>query len=180
MPLRRTDRVESLVGWALGVLGVLVLAIALVTGLSLHGQAMAQAASDETDRVSTEAVLLEPVESAIGVDPTAGAAQTQAMASWHAPDGSVRTGEIPVIGAQAAGSSVPVWTDRGGALTAPPVDALQADVTAVVGGLLVLILGGLLLLGVRALVRLRIAQVNARWWASRWALFEPVWSGRKA
>ncbi|WP_345380051.1 Rv1733c family protein [Pseudonocardia yuanmonensis] len=174
-----TDRIESAASWVLGVLGLVLVAAAVLTGLQLHGNGIDQARADAVNRISVGATLLQPVESAVGADAAAGAMQVTAPAAWVAPDGTPRTGTVPVLGSQPAGSTVPVWVDRtSGAIAPPPVDELQAAVTAVVGALLVLMVGILALLGLRALVRARCAARNHTEWAREWALYEPLWSGR--
>lgn len=179
IPRRTTDRVESAASWVLGVLGLVLVALAALTGMQLHGNGVEQARADAVNRVSVDATLLQPVEGAIGVDTAAGAMQVTAPATWVAPDGTPRTGTVPVLGAQPAGSTVPVWVDRtSGAIAPPPVDELQAGVTAVVGAVLVLLVGILVLLGLRALVHARCAARNHAAWAREWALYEPLWSGR--
>ncbi|MCE0767712.1 hypothetical protein LWC35_33165 [Pseudonocardia kujensis] len=161
------------------MLGLVLVAVAVVTGLQLHGNGLEQARADAVDRVSVDATLLQPVDGAIGMDAAAGTTQVTVPATWAAPDGTPRTGTVPVLGSQPAGSTVPVWVDRtSGAIAPPPVDALQAGVTAVVGGLLVLLVGVLVLLGLRAVVRARCAARNHAAWAREWALYEPLWSGR--
>jgi hypothetical protein len=178
IPRRATDRVESAASWVLGVLGLVLVAFAVLTGLHLHGTGLEQARADAVDRVSVEATLLEPVDGAIGVDAVA-TTQVTAPATWVASDGSPRTGTVAVLGSQPAGSIVPIWTDRGtGAIAPPPVDTLQAGVTAVVGALLVLLVGVLVLLGLRAVVRARCAAYNHAAWAREWERYEPLWSGR--
>ncbi|WP_443719785.1 Rv1733c family protein [Pseudonocardia terrae] len=179
IPRRATDRVESVVSWVLGVLVLVLVAVAVLTGLQLHTNGMEQARADAVDRVSVDATLLQPVDGAMGMDAASGTTQVTAPATWTAADGTPRTGAVPVLGSQPAGSTVPVWVDRSsGAIAPPPVDALQAGVTAVVGGVLVLLVGALVLLGVRALVRARCAARNHAAWAREWALYEPLWSGR--
>jgi len=184
MPRRRTDRVESAVGWVVGVLGVALVGVALLTGITLNAEGMRQAARDAVDRVPAVAVLNEPSGALVGADPLSGVTSGPqvpgivALATWRAPDGSLRTGRIPVLGARPAGSTVGVWTDRDGALAEAPVDALQAEVNGIVGGVFVLLIGALGLTGVRAAARRWVARANAREWARGWAFHEPLWSGR--
>jgi hypothetical protein len=160
------------------VLGLVLVAVAVLTGLHLHSSGLEQARADAVDRVSVEATLLEPVDGAIGVD-AATTTQVTAPATWNAPDGTPRTGTVPVLGSQPAGATVPIWTDRStGAVAPPPVDTLQAGVTAVVGALLVLLVGVLVLLGLRAVVHARCAARNHAAWAREWERYEPLWSGR--
>ncbi|WP_446686497.1 Rv1733c family protein, partial [Pseudonocardia pini] len=122
--------------------------------------------------------LTAAAEIPIGVDQAGATAAGTTQATWSGPDGSAHAGPIPVPAPQPAGSTVPIWVDRQGAPAPPPVDRTQAAVTAVVGGVLVLLAGGLALFGVRALVRARCAAANHRAWSREWAFYEPLWSNR--
>ncbi|WP_345425433.1 Rv1733c family protein [Pseudonocardia xishanensis] len=177
MPRRFTDRVERAVSGFVGVGAVVVAVLAFVAALSLHGSGMAQVANDRVDRVQVDAVLTAPVEMPLSFDSTAGGSGS-VPATWTGPTGGAHAGLIPVLGPRAAGDTVPVWVDRAGEIAPPPVDAVQARVTATVGGLLVALAGALVLLGIRAAVRARCAVVNHRAWEREWALHEPRWSGR--
>jgi hypothetical protein len=176
MPRRATDRVEAAASWVLGVLGLVLVAAAVLIGLQLHGAGIEQSRVDAVERLSVDATLLKPADGAVGADASLA---THVTAIWTGPDGIPHTGSVPVIGIQPAGSTVPIWVDRTtGAIATPPVDALQASISAVVGGLLVLMLGVLVLLGLRALVRAGCTARNHAAWAREWALYEPFWSGR--
>ncbi|MCF7549169.1 hypothetical protein [Pseudonocardia sp. WMMC193] len=176
-PRRRTDRVERATGVLVAAGALLAVVLAVLTSVSLHGSGVRQAANDAVDRVAVTATLTAPVEASPGLDATMSPGVGAAVpATWTAPDGSLQTGTVPVMGPQPAGSSVPIWVDRTGALAPPPVTATQAAVTSVVGGLLVLLAGGLLLAGVRAGVRARCAALNHRAWAREWAEVGPRWA----
>jgi hypothetical protein len=178
LPRRATDRVEAVLRRVLLGVGAVVLVLAAVVGVQLHGSGVAQVQADAVNRVSVPATLLEPIEGMVGMEAAASSTQTSAPATWTAPDGTPRTGTVSLLGTQEAGAVVPVWVDRTGAIASPPVDMVQADVTAVVGGLLVVILGMFGLYGAWRLVRHRCAVSNHAAWAREWALYEPVWSGR--
>jgi hypothetical protein len=45
---------------------------------------------------------------------------------WRLPDGTLRTGSVPVPGGAAAGSTVMVWVNQAGDLAAPPIQ--QAEI----------------------------------------------------
>jgi hypothetical protein len=180
LPRRRTDVAERAVNGLVAVAAVVAVVVAVLVSVSLHGSGVRQVASDAVDRAQVSAVLLESAESPLGVDASmaAGAAGGTVEATWTGPDGSAHTGAVPVLGPQQAGAVVPIWVDRAGALAAPPVTDVQAAVTAVVGGLLVLLVAALVLIGLRSAVRARCAALNHRAWAREWALYEPRWSGR--
>jgi hypothetical protein len=44
-------------------------------------------------------------------------------AQWRAPDGQLRTGQVPVPGGTTAGSTIRVWVNQAGDLTGPPMPA---------------------------------------------------------
>jgi len=177
-PRRLTDRIERATSRLLGLGVLVVVVLAVLVSLNLHRTGMEQASRDLTDRDQVLATLAVGVAMPVGLDVAAAAGAGTAPATWVTSDGTRHTGVVPVLGARAAGDTVPVWVDRSGALAAPPVNALQANVTAVVGGLLVALGGALLLFGIRAAVRAHCAVVNHRAWARDWAFHEPLWSGR--
>jgi hypothetical protein len=45
----------------------------------------------------------------------------QVRAAWTVPDGNRRTGAVPALPGQRAGSTVLVWADAAGRLTGPPL-----------------------------------------------------------
>jgi hypothetical protein len=96
-------------------------------------------------------------------------------ARWTAADGSVRTGAILVSTSAAAGTVVPVWTDRAGNLVDPPrghdQTVMRGSAAAMVAGLgLVMLLVGVRAAARRALDRRRMAAWDAEWShvAARW------------
>jgi hypothetical protein len=177
-PRRRTDLAERAVNALVAVAAVVAVVVAVLVSVSLHGRGVRQAANDAVDRAQVSALLLESADSPLGVDASMATGGGTVQATWTGPDGSEHRGTVPVVGPQQAGSVVPIWVDRSGALAAPPVSEAQAAVTAVVGGLLVLLVAALMLVGLRAAVRARCAALNHRAWAREWAVYEPRWSGR--
>ena len=101
-------------------------------------------------------------------------------ARWRAPDGAVRTGQVPVRGGIAAGAVTPIWVTRSGRATGrlPMTAGLVRVRTAFAEFLSVtalatvaLVLAGLLRM---LLDRRRIAQ-----WGMEWASFGPRWTARR-
>lgn len=176
IPRRGTDRVERASGLVLRVLAVVLLVGAVLTAISLRGDGLAQAAREATEKHQVTATLVEAAQMPIALDPSSSASGT--LATWTGPDGSAHRESVVVIGPRPAGSTVPIWVDRAGTPSPPPVDVVQASVTAAMSGLLMLVVGGLVLYVVRAGVRARCAVVNHRRWAREWSLYEPLWSGR--
>lgn len=178
-PRRRTDVAERAVAVVVAAGALLAVVVAVLVAVSLHGSGVRQVANDAVDRVQVTATLTEPAESPLAMDASmaVGASGGAVAAVWTAADGTDHAGAIPVLGPQPVGAVVPIWVDRRGEPAAPPVTEMQAAVTAVVGGLLVLVAAGLVLGGLRSLVRLRCAALNHRAWAREWAIYEPRWSG---
>jgi hypothetical protein len=98
------------------------------------------------------------------------------LASWAAPDGAARTGEILTTGGTRAGQPVRVWVNASGGLTGPPLSANQLSMR--VGAAAALAPAGLAmaLLGVGWLARWVLNQRRLAAWESDWALFEPQWT----
>jgi hypothetical protein len=102
----------------------------------------------------------------------------QAKASWTAPDGTDRTGTVPVTGRQSAGDRVRIWVDDRGQLSDPPTgaaprtDATVAATTAVLGLALGLAL-------VRWSVRRVVVGYRLRAWQSAWLEVGPRWTRRR-
>jgi hypothetical protein len=178
-PLRRTsDRVEAVL--------LAILIVAFLSGAPLAAIAAGRAAAAGSMRAEhaqagayrVAAVLLQhapgkshPMFQA-PLEPTV-------PARWKAPDGTPRTGEIYAPVGAAAGSTVLVWTDRSGQLTASPLqqgdmveDVAVAASLATIAVAAVLAVFGLLTRWV--LDRRRLAA-----WDVRWRATGPQWTGRQ-
>jgi hypothetical protein len=170
---RRSDRAETL------ILGVLVAACLAGAPLAAHAAASwtyatsaREAQAQQTALHQVSATLLEPAQ-------PLGAYNAEANARWRAPDGHMVTAQVPVSIAATAGSTVMVWTDQAGQLTAPPLDASQvasraglSEVLAVAGLAVVLILVG-------RLVHLVLNRRRLAAWDAGWLANGPRWSPRR-
>jgi cytochrome c-type biogenesis protein CcmH/NrfG len=177
-PLRRgTDRAESWIR--------IVLVLAFLIGAPLTGwgagrwaesvaptAAHAQLAGEH--RVPATLLAGVPISSAY----YSGVGLGWVKARWTVPGGSVRTGYVQAWVGSRAGSTVPVWLDRSGELTAPPLPRSQIQgwvlmmtvlATAVLALMLLAAMG---LLG-RVLERQRLAN-----WEQAWSAVEPQWTRR--
>ena len=70
-------------------------------------------------------MLLATAGSAYGVG-YGGVSTTEVKARWTAPDGQVRTGEVPAAPGARVGSTVRIWVDSTGEQTGPPLRHDQA------------------------------------------------------
>jgi hypothetical protein len=177
-PLRRgSDRAETVV---LGALLAAFLAAAPFTahaaGSWAHASAVrdAQAQRASLYQVTATLVRAAPVLSGYGL-----ASGFAVEARWRAPDGRVRTGELLVTAATAAGHSTRIWVDRTGRLTGPPLSRdqvtgrIQLAVGVAIGGLAVLLITAARLAR-RGIDRRRMAAWDADWMANG-----PRWSPRR-
>jgi hypothetical protein len=177
-PLRRgSDRAETVV---LGALLAAFLAAAPFTAYAAGSWAHASAVRDaQAQRASLHQVTATLVEAAPLLGSYGSASDFAVEARWRAPDGRVRTGELLVTAATAAGHSTRIWVDRGGRLTGPPLSRdqvtgrAQLAVGVAVGGLAVLLITAAWLAR-RGIDRRRMAAWDADWMANG-----PRWSPRR-
>jgi hypothetical protein len=99
-------------------------------------------------------------------------------ARWTAPDGQLRSGDIPVEAGLATGRKVLMWVDAAGRPTDPPLTdravlARAASAAAVATAMLVIALSCVALTGRWLLERRRLAD-----WELAWAVVGPQWTKR--
>jgi hypothetical protein len=169
-PRRWTDRLEDVAAWLLIAAALLAVMAAVAIGGSTLDRASARAAAESAARTRTGAVLLEPAPVLPGRTGV-----TMVAARWTVPGGRTAEGRIAVSSGAPAGAVVTVWVDSSGSVVPPPLTRLDAELSGVVSGLLVLAVGGLGLAGAWAGVRAWIGARNAAAWEREWAGVEPVW-----
>jgi hypothetical protein len=172
---RAIDRREAWV--ALGALLLLVVgapaagwAGGTVAAASLQRSVRAQLA--ERHPVDAVVVGLLPGRERFAGDPEGGferAARARVMASWQAPDGSPRTGEVATASRPGPpGARLRIWTDAAGQPVPPPMDGRTARTHAALGGIgTFLLAAGCVEAGrrrvVERLVRQRYARLDREW-----------------
>jgi hypothetical protein len=120
-PLRRTsDRIETAL---LAILVVAFLCGAPLAGIAAGSAAAASSMHAEHAQPGAHRVAAVLLQRAPGKSHPMFQVPLEPMvpAQWKAPDGMLRTGEIYAPAGAAAGSTVLVWTDRSGQLTASPL-----------------------------------------------------------
>ena len=161
---RPVDRVDGLVVGFAVLVGVAIVAAAVLFGLRLAAYESGVAAEQQATRTATTAVLLEDS----GTAPTA-------PARWATADGTVHSGSVTVMPQQHAGAQVQIWTDAAGSAVDRPIGTLDIVLMVAVtvgGGLTVAFL---LLRGLLFLARLPIQRWSAHVWDQDWAQTAPRW-----
>jgi hypothetical protein len=101
-----------------------------------------------------------------------------APARWTAPDGQVRTGDVPVLGPDWASPTVRMWVDHQGRPTGPPLSGRQLANQAIGAGMLAVAALVLLLSGLGLLAHCLIDRRRLAGWDAAWAAIEPSWTRR--
>jgi hypothetical protein len=172
VPRRTTDRVEDLVAWLLTGAALIVIVIAGVTGLSVHGREAERALQDSGSTWQTRAVLLEDAHV---VSSEFGRAPTQVRVRWTDRDGREHNGVVPAMRSQPAGAGVEVWIDAAGEITSRPRHPANAVVGGIVSAIGVLCAGATPLLATWFGLRALTWRSNSRRWEQEWARVEPQW-----
>ncbi|MGW3989483.1 Rv1733c family protein [Streptomyces sp. NPDC004830] len=161
---RRVDVVEAwvvLAGWLLALLGGL-----------LAGLAAAAAVDRAVERQRAESHEVRAVLVRDAPGPSAARAANDnrvwGKVRWTAPDGSLHQEQARVPPRAEAGSTVPVWVNRAGDLTGPPVSGGEAWLHASMGGVLAGAFVGGTVLGTLWLTRLALDRRRSAMWDAEW------------
>ena len=173
---RLTDRLEDLVAGLLVLIAALGLLVAVTAGAAAHADTMARSGVEASSRISTTAILSADAPVLAGSEASGSyLPQTTAAAAWTAPDGTPRTGAVPVSPGARKGRKVAIWMGRDGALAAAPPSPFVAVVAAGVAGGEVLVITALVLAGAWWVTRRTTARMNHGAWEREWAAIEPLW-----
>ncbi len=161
---RRVDVVEAwvlLAGWVFALLG------GVVAGLIAAG---AVERAVERQRAESREVSAVVVQEAPGPSPARAASDHRVWGKvrWTAPDGSTHKDEARVPPRAPAGSTVPVWMNKSGDLTTPPVSGGEAWLHTTMGGGLAGTLAGGAVLGAAWLIRLSLDRRRMAQWGAEW------------
>lgn len=150
-----------LAAWVFAVVGGLMSGVAAAD--AVEGAAERQRAQSR----EVSAVLVEDAENRVSAR-VATDYRVWAAVRWTAQDGSTYTDEARVPPRTPAGSTVTVWTDTSGRITAEPLTEGETRLHAVSGGVLAAMgVCGTALCAVWV-VRLRLGQWRLAQWAAEW------------
>ncbi|MFE9765288.1 hypothetical protein ACFYPC_12290 [Streptomyces sp. NPDC005808] len=174
-PLKRpSDVIEAwvvLAGW------VLILVGSLIAGLVAAAAVERSAERQRAESREVPAVLVEDAEdrlpSRVGTDH-----RVWATVRWTSTDGSTHTDEARVTPRSRAGTTVTVWTDGNGQITAAPLTEGETQLHATWGGVLAGAGTGGLVWGAVWMVRLGLERHRMALWAAEWERISTRW-GRK-
>jgi hypothetical protein len=170
---RRSDRAETV------ILGALLAAFLAGAPFVAHAAASWTYVTSAREAHAQQAAQHQVPASLLESAQPVGVYNAVANARWRAPDGRLMTGQVPVQVDAAAGSTVMVWTNQAGQLTASPLDASQvgnrvdlSEVLAVTGLAVVLIVVG-------GLVHWALNWRRLAAWDADWLATGPRWSPRR-
>jgi hypothetical protein len=178
-PLRRgTDRVEAWIRIAL-VLAFVIAAPLAGWGAARWAESVAPSAAHAqlAGEHRVTATLLHNVPDSS--DYLAPVSLGWVKARWIVPSGSVRTGYIEAPSGSRAGSTMQVWLDPAGIVTAPPVPASQIRDWVFLMAVLAPIVLALMLLALMALFARILERRRLATWEQAWSAVEPQWSRRR-
>ncbi|MCT9075929.1 hypothetical protein [Streptomyces fulvoviolaceus] len=161
---RRSDLVEAwivLAGWVFALVGGLLVGLATADAV----EAAAERQRAQVHEVS--AVRVEDDKDRVPARATTDY-RMWATVRWTEPDGSTYTDEARVPSGTRAGSTVTVWADANGHITAEPLTDGETRLHAVAGGVLAAVGAGGAVLGAGWVVRLRLEQRRLAQWAAEW------------
>jgi len=175
-PLRRTvDRVEAMI---VGGLAVAFLAGAPVTAVAAwHAACSMGSRVARTQQATWHQVPAVPLATV----PAPGYGQYEATvrARWTAPDGTRRTGTIPVPQGATAGRTVLVWVDAAGRPAGPPLQFSKVRLQAALAALLAPTIAGFVLLYAGQLACGVLGRRRLAAWDADWRATGPQWTRRR-
>lgn len=125
---RRSDRVEAGLLVAAIIWCLTAVPVAVSVGSLVRAHELPVVLGQMAERHQASAVTL--ADSAPAAAGLAITMSQQVPGRWRGPDGQDRTGNVPVNPGSATGTVVPIWLDRDGRVTAPPMTPVDADAAA--------------------------------------------------
>ncbi|HEX7304714.1 hypothetical protein [Lentzea sp.] len=173
------DRLEGAVLVLCAVVALLAVPVAGVAGSELYARQSARVVREREERRQVEAVLLENAPPVVQVDDRGTVLETTPVrARWTGPDGQAHEDTVEAHHGALVGTALPIWVDRRGHVTEPPLPAATAVANAA-GAALMVWIG---VAGASALLWLatRFAHTRSRLrrWELEWQQVSRDWTAR--
>jgi hypothetical protein len=177
-PLKRSSDVAE--AWVVLAAGAL-----LAVGAPAAGAVTEIGVEDATLRASqnwhtVSAVLTHDAAAESTVYGGSDSGKVRVAVRWTASDGTAHTGKALVKPGSEAGARTTIWLDEHGALKDPPATSAEARAQGIFFGTLAAAGAGVLVLGGRWAVRMRLDRRRTEEWESEWTEVGPQWGHRTA
>jgi hypothetical protein len=177
---RRSDRLQMMARLVvvLAFLAAPPLAVLAATKTATHLEELATTQAAERQRTTALTVEDAPTSTSVGSPDSVARARVATPARWTTPSGADRTGNVLVPAGTPAGTAVPVWVDRQGALTWAPLDPHGIQGTATAMALLPLLGVPIAAWACYAVLCAGLDARRDRRWTDGWAAVEPRWKAQ--
>ena len=102
----------------------------------------------------------------------------EARVQWRTAAGVLRQTSVFTVHQQRPGDRMPLWAGRTGEAVAALWSPLDSMVTAVLTGIGVLVIGGLVLAGTGLLLRWELTRAQLKDWTAEWERVAQTWTKR--
>ncbi|MCW0212131.1 MAG: hypothetical protein OJJ54_02140 [Pseudonocardia sp.] len=170
LPRRRSDRIADLVAWGLSVLALGTLLVAILVGITVHGDITERAVEQSRERTPITVVLTEDAH----VVPESSGRVTVGV-RWTGADGAEQVGRTDVVAPLRAGDPAPAWVTGDGRLVGAPLTAAEAVIGAAATATGTFLVGVLAVLGVGMAASRAVDRLHAAEWEREWRRVGPAW-----
>ncbi len=171
---RRVDRLESAVLLGVLVTALLVVPAAAALGTTVHGRTEHAAAQRRAELRQVQARTVESTEDIVPSTP--GQVTTQVRITWSEASGSPKGGFAEVTIGTKAGTELPIWLDRSGAMARAPRDPADSAALGSAAGLTLPMLAWPMLWAAFRLARRPLDRRRAQDWAREWEQVSTRWT----
>jgi hypothetical protein len=171
---RKSDRAEVLLLTATVVLPI----AAVPVGSRVEDMTVAYSTRMSTEQAAhSQQTVAELTRDApvSATEENSSAGKVRVAATWYAPDGPRRQGDIQVTPGARAGQSVPLWIDHDGQPAATPADPAEIQEQASVIAVMAVLLWVLLVVVLRRFAGWALERRRMASWGREWECVGPRW-----
>ena len=173
------DRLEGALLATTVAVALLAVPVAGAVGSEVHARQRAQVVSEQESRQRTVAVLTEDAPPVQEVDDRGTVLESAPVrATWTGPEGQAREGAVEAHHGARAGTAVPIWIDRDGGVTKPPLSAAGATINAIGVGVLLWSASTASVALLYLLLRFARTRSRLRRWEAEWERVSRDWTAR--